>query len=78
VKWLKSILIIVLLLTPALAIGAEFTGKAVRVIDGDSISVIHDGKSEQVRLYGIDCPEKGQAYGNEPSRLLHHSRLEKK
>lgn len=24
---------------------------------------MHDGKAEHIRLNGIDCPEKGQAYG---------------
>jgi endonuclease YncB( thermonuclease family) len=35
----------------------------VGVIDGDSIRVMRNGKAEQVRLQGIDCPEKGQPYG---------------
>lgn len=42
---------------------ADFTGQVVGVIDGDTIDVLHNGQSERVRLKGIDCPEKGQAYG---------------
>ncbi len=42
---------------------AEFTGKVVGIIDGDSIRVMHDGKAEQIRLAGIDCPERPQAFG---------------
>jgi micrococcal nuclease len=42
----------------------EFTGKVVGVADGDTITVIRHGRGEKVRLYGIDCPEKGQAFGN--------------
>jgi endonuclease YncB( thermonuclease family) len=38
-------------------------GKVIGVIDGDSIAVIHDGKGEHIRLWGIDCPEKGQDFG---------------
>ncbi|MCH8040150.1 MAG: thermonuclease family protein [Nitrospinae bacterium] len=41
----------------------EFTGKVVGVADGDTITVLHNGKSERIRLNGIDCPEKRQAYG---------------
>jgi len=32
----------------------EFIEKAVSVIDGDTIEVLHDGKAERIRLYGID------------------------
>lgn len=35
----------------------------VGVSDGDTITVIHYGKGERIRLYGIDCPEKKQAFG---------------
>jgi endonuclease YncB( thermonuclease family) len=40
-----------------------FTGEVVRVMDGDTIEVLHHNKAERIRLHGIDCPEKGQAYG---------------
>ena len=40
-----------------------WTGKCVGVSDGDTISVMHEGKAEKIRLYGIDCPEKGQPFG---------------
>ena len=42
---------------------AEFVGKVVGVIYGDSIRVMHEGKAEQIRLLGIDCPEKRQPFG---------------
>jgi endonuclease YncB( thermonuclease family) len=41
----------------------EFTGKCVGVMDGDTISVMRDRKEVRVRLWGIDAPEKKQAYG---------------
>ena len=41
----------------------SFTGKIVRVLDGDTVEVLHDGKAERVRLAQIDCPEKGQPFG---------------
>ncbi len=41
----------------------QFTGKCVRVLDGDTIEVLHDGSPERIRLTGIDCPEKSQAFG---------------
>jgi len=54
-------LVLVLLASPVLA--ADFTGKVVGVLDGDTIEVVHNGRPERIRLNGIDCPEKGQAYG---------------
>jgi micrococcal nuclease len=46
------------------AVGAaDFTGQVVGVIDGDTIEVLHDKKPERIRLYGIDCPEKWQPFG---------------
>jgi len=38
-------------------------GKVVKINDGDSIEVLHDGIAEKIRLYGIDCPEKQQDFG---------------
>ncbi len=43
---------------------ASFTGKCVGVTDGDTISVMHDGRAVKVRLEGIDCPERGQDFSN--------------
>jgi endonuclease YncB( thermonuclease family) len=39
-------------------------GKVVGIQDGDSITVLHDGKGERIRLYGVDCPEGGQDFGD--------------
>lgn len=41
----------------------EFSGSVVSVLDGDTIEVLHNNRAERVRLNGIDCPEKAQAYG---------------
>ena len=41
----------------------QFVGAVVRVLDGDTIEVLHAGRGERVRLAEIDCPEKSQAFG---------------
>ena len=51
-----------LLVLPASA--ADVSGPVVSIIDGDTIEVLHNSKAERIRLNGIDCPEKGQAYGH--------------
>jgi hypothetical protein len=40
---------------------ADITGRVVRVLDGDTIEVLHNTHAERIRLNGIDCPE-GMAY----------------
>lgn len=41
----------------------EFRGKVVGIVDGDTLDVMRDGKAARVRLWGIDTPEKRQAFG---------------
>lgn len=43
--------------------GWAWQGNVVGVTDGDSITEMHDGKGEEIRLYGVDCPEKRQDFG---------------
>lgn len=46
------------------ALAFPFTGQVVGVLDGDTIEVLHNKKAQRIRLQGIDCPEKGQPFGN--------------
>jgi len=47
-----------------------FTAKCVGVTDGDTITVLtSDKKQIKIRLYGIDCPEGGQAFGKKAKRF---------
>jgi endonuclease YncB( thermonuclease family) len=48
---------------PLLVQAEQFTGTVVGISDGDTISVLREGKAVKVRLYGIDAPEKAQAFG---------------
>lgn len=52
------------LVTPARAdVISQDYGCVVSVLDGDTIEVLHNNHAEHIRLNGIYCPEKGQAYG---------------
>jgi endonuclease YncB( thermonuclease family) len=35
----------------------------VGIADGDTISVMWQGKPQKIRLYGVDCPESRQEFG---------------
>lgn len=39
-------------------------GKVIRVLDGDTIEVLWNGRPVRVRLHGVDCPERNQAFGS--------------
>ena len=45
--------------------------EVVRVVDGDSLVILRgdNGKKETIRLFGVDCPELGQPFGEEAARL---------
>ncbi len=46
-------------------------GRVVAVADGDTITVIDDGrKPHRIRLVGIDSPEKKQAFGQRSKQSL--------
>jgi micrococcal nuclease len=40
-----------------------WTGEVVGIADGDTITVLKGKTPVKIRLYGIDCPERGQAFG---------------
>jgi endonuclease YncB( thermonuclease family) len=46
------------------------TGKVVGVSDGDTITVLQDRTQHKIRLYGIDCPESGQDFGNRAKKFV--------
>ena len=56
-----TVLLFTLFIIPA--VSPAWQGKVVKVSDGDTIEVLHNGIAEKIRLYGIDCPEKKQDFG---------------
>ena len=48
----------------------KFSGNVVKVVDGDTIIILVEGnKTQKIRLYGIDCPEKRQAFGKKAKKF---------
>jgi endonuclease YncB( thermonuclease family) len=47
--------------------------EVLRVVDGDTVIVrMPDGKKTKVRLFGVDCPEKKQAFGKTATEFVRH------
>ncbi len=62
---LLTAILLVTCAAPSIGYASEtFTGKCVGVADGDTISVMRDGRAVKVRLEGIDCPERGQDFSS--------------
>lgn len=38
--------------------------KVAAIADGHSITILHDGKKERIRLYGLECPHQRQAFSD--------------
>jgi len=51
-------------------ISQTYEGKVIKVADGDSISILHQGKELRVRLAEVDAPEHGQAYWKKSKQAL--------
>src|SRR5262249_28522002 len=66
---MQSVLLAGTLLAAAPAQAETFTAKVVSVPDGDTLNVEHNGTKEKVILYAVDCPELGQAYGEEARKF---------
>ena len=62
---MKTILLTISLLLVCLPLQSlALTGKVISVADGDTISILDSSnKQHKIRLYGIDTPEKKQAFG---------------
>jgi micrococcal nuclease len=58
-----AVVILWCLLAPLLAYAEQFTGKVVGTSDGDTLSVLREGKAVKVRLHGVDTPENKQPFG---------------
>jgi micrococcal nuclease len=62
---LKPLALSLLLALALAAQSSAWQGKAIHIADGDTITVLTGERDQiKVRLYGIDAPEKGQAFGD--------------
>lgn len=65
-----ALLAIALVAAVALAQQSQFSGKVVRVSDGDTITVLYGTRQIRIRLHGIDCPEMGQDFSRRAKQAV--------
>lgn len=71
IRLVATLLVSITLITSSALADTRFQGKAVRVLDGDTIEVLSEGnRNVRVRLANIDAPEKSQAYGQRSKENL--------
>jgi endonuclease YncB( thermonuclease family) len=71
-RLLPAALLAALLCVLALAGGglaSELRGKVVKVRDGDSVDVLFGKRVFKLRLFGVDCPERGQPFSAQAKKL---------
>ncbi len=64
------LLLPLLLFTTLQSPGQKFTGKIIRVIDGDTYVFLTETGSFTVRMLGIDAPERDQPFSRESAVFL--------
>ena len=69
-KFTVAVLLALLWLFVPQAHAKHFTGRLVKVLDGDTVEVMHNDKAERIRLAQIDCPEKNQPFGQAAKRYV--------
>jgi endonuclease YncB( thermonuclease family) len=57
-----SVLLFVFAVVATGEAGQHFKATVVKIVDGDTIQIRHNGKSIRVRLWGIDTPEWRQPF----------------
>ena len=66
----RILAVLMLLASWSVSLAAEtITGRVIRCVDGDTLTVLSRGKIVKVRLAGVDCPERKQVGGLEAKQF---------
>lgn len=77
---MKHLLVLLAVLAMSFSVhgGNVLNGKVITVIDGNTIEMIaDDNESYTIMLFGIDCPELGQQFGEKAKQFLQKMILDK-
>ena len=59
------------------ALASEYRAKVIAVASGDVFTVLHQSRTEKIRLNGIDCPEPDQPFGKRAKQFTSNLALGK-
>ena len=71
-------ILIVLLLLAGPAQAADWRGRVLDVVDGDSLIITRVGRPVEVRLSGVDCPEYRQPWGKAATNYCENLALDQR
>jgi endonuclease YncB( thermonuclease family) len=64
-----GLLLLLLFLMTLPCLSWAWSGKVIGIADGDTITVLRDKEQVRIRPYGIDTPERRQAFGNKAKQF---------
>jgi micrococcal nuclease len=64
-----TLLTVFLLVLPFFSF-SQLNGRVVSIADGDTFTLLMGAEKIRIRLHGIDCPEKSQAFGDVSKKFL--------
>jgi micrococcal nuclease len=59
------------------ALASEYPAKVIAVASGDVFTVLHQNRTEKIRLNGVDCPESDQPFGKRAKQFTSNLALGK-
>lgn len=69
-RFIIILLLHVIIISPGVSYAETiYESTVTRISDGDTFSVLFQGKPLKIRIYGIDCPEMGQQFGEEAKNV---------
>jgi endonuclease YncB( thermonuclease family) len=68
---MRKLLILAAVLFLASCADEDKQDRVINVVDGDTFDILRGGDQEiTIRLYGLDCPESSQPYGDKATQWL--------
>lgn len=68
--YIGSLLLVTLLTVAVPQVCRAWQGRVIAAPEGDLLVISHQGQEKKYRLYGVDCPKRGQPYWDKAQALV--------